>query len=192
MYRKAILTFKWIKSITHKYLIPGHTQNEGDSAHSNIEKQIKKARKSGPIYVPDHYVSIIRSAKKTGKPYTVHELCYDDFYDFRNEGIEINKNNTDKETFKLSDVKVFKVDQDTPNELMYKNSYGEQDFKVVLLNSNIKATRSKSAKSGNESLSLVKAYTAKKGITEAKKTGLLRLIEKNVVPKYYFDFYNNL
>lgn len=118
MYRKAILIFKWIKAITHKYLISGHTQNEGDGVHSNIEKQIRKARKSGPIYVPDHYVSLIRSEKKPGVPYTVHELCYDYIYDFKNEGMEINKRNTDKETFKMSDVKIFGIDRDKPNELM--------------------------------------------------------------------------
>lgn len=35
----AVQTLK-IKSITHKYLIVGHTQNEGDSTHSVIEKQV--------------------------------------------------------------------------------------------------------------------------------------------------------
>ncbi|KAM3960074.1 uncharacterized protein ACR2FA_005875 [Aphomia sociella] len=31
-----------IKSITHKFLVKGHTQNEGDNIHSLIEKEIKK------------------------------------------------------------------------------------------------------------------------------------------------------
>ena len=35
----------FVKSITHKFLIKGHTQNEGDSAHSLIERQIKRLRK---------------------------------------------------------------------------------------------------------------------------------------------------
>lgn len=172
------MTFKWIKSITHKYLICGNTQNEGDSAQSNIEKQIKKARKSGPIYVPDQYGSLIRSTKKTGKPYIVHELCFDEFCDLKNQRIEINKKKTDKETFKISDIKICRIDQDKPNELMYKNSYGEQDFKVVLLTSNLITTRRKSSQLGYEKLCLDKTYTAKKGITEAKMTGLLRLIDK--------------
>lgn len=59
----AIVKFPQIKSIAHKYLITGHTQNEGDSVHSVIEKQIKSSLKSGPIYVPGHYVQVIRSAK---------------------------------------------------------------------------------------------------------------------------------
>ena len=40
-----------VQSITHKYLIRGHTQNEGDCAHSLIERQIKRLRKGGPIYI---------------------------------------------------------------------------------------------------------------------------------------------
>lgn len=53
-----------IQSITHKYLIHGHSQNEGDNVHSMIEKQITKYLKSGPIYVPDEYATIIRTAKE--------------------------------------------------------------------------------------------------------------------------------
>ena len=63
MYLYAVTTLN-INSIIHKFLIRGHTQNEGDAAHSVIEKNIKRAKKSGPIYVPDQYVSLIRTAKK--------------------------------------------------------------------------------------------------------------------------------
>ncbi|KAL1490215.1 hypothetical protein ABEB36_012945 [Hypothenemus hampei] len=65
MYMHAVAKLK-IKAITHKFLIRGHTQNEGDNAHSVIEKAVKRYLKSGPIYEPSNYVSIIRSAKKTG------------------------------------------------------------------------------------------------------------------------------
>ena len=37
----AVQTFN-VRSIEHKFLICGHTQNEGDNVHSVIEKQIKK------------------------------------------------------------------------------------------------------------------------------------------------------
>lgn len=50
MYLYAVQTLK-IKSITHKFLIKGHTQNEGDNVHSVIEKSVKKSLKSGPIYL---------------------------------------------------------------------------------------------------------------------------------------------
>lgn len=69
-----------IRSITHKFLITGHSQNEGDNVHSVIEKKVRRYLKSDPIYVPEQYISLIRTAKKTGTPYRVHELTYDDFY----------------------------------------------------------------------------------------------------------------
>ena len=49
-----------IKSITHKYLIIGHTENEGDSMHSCIEREKKGVVLSGSIYVP----SVIANARK--------------------------------------------------------------------------------------------------------------------------------
>lgn len=67
MYIYALMTNTNIKSITHKFLLMGHTQNEGDSAHSVIERQVKRALKSGPIFTPTEYVALIKSAKKNWK-----------------------------------------------------------------------------------------------------------------------------
>lgn len=64
MYLYAVTNYDHLNSITHKYLITRHSQNEGDSAHSLIERAIKRSLKSGPIYVPDQYVSVIRTVKK--------------------------------------------------------------------------------------------------------------------------------
>ena len=72
-----------LNSITHKFLIKGHTQNEGDSVHSLIERKTKQALKSGPIYTPEGLVSLIRTAKRTGEPFSVNELSYEDFFDLK-------------------------------------------------------------------------------------------------------------
>ncbi|CAH1102181.1 unnamed protein product [Psylliodes chrysocephalus] len=69
----AVKTLK-IKAIKHKFLICDHTQNEGDAAHCVNEKEIKKSLKSGPIVIPQQYVTIIRTAKKRGNPYQVNEM----------------------------------------------------------------------------------------------------------------------
>jgi len=45
----------FINSITHKFLIKGHTQNEGVSIHSVTEKTVSRTLKGGPIYTPDQY-----------------------------------------------------------------------------------------------------------------------------------------
>ena len=65
-----------IQSISHKYFIRGHTQNEGDAVHSIIERSLRSAKKSGPIYVPDQYISIIRNAKKKGEPLHLREMGF--------------------------------------------------------------------------------------------------------------------
>ncbi|XP_030753125.1 uncharacterized protein LOC115880137 [Sitophilus oryzae] len=82
MYLYALKNYQ-INSITHKYLIRGHTQNEGDAVHSVIEKSLKKLKKSGLIYVPEQYVFMIRNAKKKGNSYIVKEMNFNDFIDLK-------------------------------------------------------------------------------------------------------------
>lgn len=93
MYLYAVQTLK-IKSITHKFLIKGHTQNEGDNVHSVVQKSVKKSLKSGPIYTPDEYIRIIQSSKTTGRPYKVTELSHKDFIDWKTVTHQIGSNFT--------------------------------------------------------------------------------------------------
>ncbi|XP_039296243.1 uncharacterized protein LOC111058861 isoform X2 [Nilaparvata lugens] len=46
-----------VKSVTHKFLTVGHTQNEGDMVHSLIEKQKKLVLRSGPVSVPAQWIT---------------------------------------------------------------------------------------------------------------------------------------
>jgi len=80
LYQYAIKKLGFINSITHTFLIKGHTQNEGDSVHSVIEKTVSRTLKGGPIYTPDQYITLIRTSKKTGQPYQVIELTHEDFF----------------------------------------------------------------------------------------------------------------
>lgn len=124
MYYFAVTKLK-INSITHKFLIRGHTQNEGDTAHSLIEKCVKKERKSGPIYVPDQYVNVIRKAKKSGNSFTVNEMSYDNFFDLKALAEEMNINvskNIDGDQIKLTDLKVVKFTKNN-DDFEYKVSY---------------------------------------------------------------------
>jgi type IV secretory pathway VirB4 component len=63
MYMHIVTHFK-IKSITHKFLITGHTQSEGDNVHWIIEKAVKRHLKSEAIYVPAQYVTIIHRERE--------------------------------------------------------------------------------------------------------------------------------
>lgn len=84
LYLYAVTTLKNIDTITHKFLIKGLRQNEGDNVHSLVEKEIKKILKSGPIYIPPQYIPLIKNAKKTGTPFYVHELDFHAFVDCKN------------------------------------------------------------------------------------------------------------
>ncbi|CAG9812841.1 unnamed protein product [Phaedon cochleariae] len=102
MYLYAIENFD-VERITHKYLIVSHTENEGDSMHSCIEKERSRILKSGPIYVPSEIVTITKSAKKKGTPYSVTEMSTEDFVDWKKVSEVMGKNyNIDENGDKVS------------------------------------------------------------------------------------------
>lgn len=53
LYMFAVSKLNNIKTVTHKYLITGHTQNEGDSAHSVIERHIEKFKNHRQFMFPN-------------------------------------------------------------------------------------------------------------------------------------------
>ncbi|KAJ8411115.1 hypothetical protein AAFF_G00181500 [Aldrovandia affinis] len=64
--------------IGHKFLESGHSQMEYDSIHAAVET----ARKRVPVYSPDGYYTLVRTARKKTNPCQVHELSHGDFRDF--------------------------------------------------------------------------------------------------------------
>lgn len=167
MYLYAVTTLQ-IKSITHKFLIRGHTQNQGDNAHSIIEREIKKCKKSGPIYVPDQYVQIMRIAKKTGNPYAVVELNYDDFYDLKELGDEVGLNtvkDVKRNTIKINDIKMiqFKKDCTTYN---YKTKY-EEDWTEVEIKTRSRTKSTRNCKEMRD-INLKAAYSSRIELSQNK------------------------
>lgn len=181
-----------VNSITHKYLIRGHTQNEGDAIHSTIESALKRAKRSGPVYVPDQYISLIRNAKKKGNPLDVKELGFEDFIDFKALHDEMAPN-TSKDSsgnvFKLSGVKQLKFEKGS-DKFLYKNSYEHTSWKEVPFKPRQK--RSCSRNSDTTIISLKPAYTKRISLSENKLRDLKSLCEKNIIPHYYTHFYQSL
>lgn len=121
------------KSITHKFLIRGHSRNEGDNVHSVIEKQIKRYLQSGPIYIPEQYKTLITTAKKTGNPYKVVEMTYNQFYDVKalQESWGTNFNvDGEKNLIKWHDIKVLRVEKEYPDKFFYK-TFAEEAYRKV-------------------------------------------------------------
>ncbi|CAK1598252.1 unnamed protein product [Parnassius mnemosyne] len=190
-----------IKSIIHKFLVKGHTQNEGDAVHSTIEREIKKLLKSGPIYVPDQYIAAIKNARKKGNPYIVNVMSHRDFYDIKLLSDNNLLKNTEGEKIKIGDIKIIKVvkylDEHFKVKMFYKNSYLEQNFKEIRLETNRIATRRQQSSQNrdqdyNVSYQLKPLYSAKLPLAERKRNDIKSLIEQNLIPKYYASsyFYN--
>lgn len=194
MYYYAVETFP-ITSITHKFLIRGHTQNEGDNAHSIIEKAIKRAKKSGPIYSPHQYAQLIRNAKKTGNAFVVHELNYDDFYDlkklFEDNGLNINKD-LKGNPIKITEIKAIRFVKST-DIYSIKYSYTDEWQQVSTKpTKNVRKTRSDINNLSITEIFLQPAYNSKLAISDQKKQDLRSLLEKNIVPRCYSGFYESL
>ncbi|KAG5877470.1 hypothetical protein JTB14_029404 [Gonioctena quinquepunctata] len=121
-------------SINHKFLIKSHTQNEGDSVHSLIETQMKQALKSGPIYSPG-LISLIRTAKGTGEPFSVNQLSYEHFFDLKHLASDIGPlrivKNTKNQPDKMSSRRTV---LSRPRTKLYDANYniGESYYKSAL------------------------------------------------------------
>lgn len=114
------------------------TQNEGDSVHSTIEKQIRRSLKSRPIYIPDQYAELIRVARKQGDPFMVHQFDHSHFLAIKQMttklGLKWNR-------IKISSVKVWKITRDVPEVFQFKTSYSQELFENVNLGKEKKQTR---------------------------------------------------
>lgn len=167
-----------LDSITHKFLIKGHSQNEGDSAHSLIERQIKRLLKSGPIYVPETFLTAIRMAKKKGEPFRVKECDHEFFMNIKVLANEIGPMMNMKE-LKISEVKVLKVTKESPNSVFYKHSYNENFKEATVLKKRI----------SKGTFTIPPCFGHKPGITFKKKD--LDLCKRSLIPNPY-KFYENL
>lgn len=178
-----------INSITHKFLIRGHTQNEADSIHSLIEREVKKNLKSGPIYSPDQYVTLIKNAKKTKPSINVHELTFESFMNLKALQEEWGYNfNTDIDgkNVNWNDIKILRMVKSEPFNFYYKTSYNDTIFKQV-------DVRNKRKKMNQISeISLNTAYTERQQLSANKKKDLKELITKKLIPSFYANFYNSI
>lgn len=156
-----------VKSITHKFLIRGHSQNEGDNVHSVIEKQIKRHLKSSSIYTPQTYSTLIRTTKKkTGNPYKVIEMTHEQFYDVKVLQESWGNNfslDEDKTQFKWHDIKILKVEKENPEAFFYKTSFEDKTFKKTY------ERKRRAANQSFTSVDLTRAYSEKIPLSDAKK-----------------------
>lgn len=85
---------------------------------------------------------------------------------------------------KLSEARAIKVDKDTPTIVLFKNSYEQDDWQeaVVIKRKTIDFN----------GIQLKHAFPKSPGLDKAKKDGLLKLIEKKVIPTKHQLYYSSL
>ncbi|VEN35333.1 unnamed protein product [Callosobruchus maculatus] len=179
-----------IPSITHKFLVTGHTQNEGDSMHSCIEREKKRVLKSGPIYVPSQWIPVIRLAKKKGNPYIIQEMDTSDIYNLKKLSEDMGKNfneSNQHEKVLWSNIKILNFRKDEPYFIYYKYNYDDAEYKFIDIRGR-KSTRSLIT----NTFSLKPAYECSPKISKDKKDGLLFLCKTKAIKQQYHSFYKNL
>ncbi|KAL4100690.1 hypothetical protein QTP88_020724 [Uroleucon formosanum] len=182
-----------IPSITHKFLVCGHSQNKGDAMHACIEKQKKRVLKSGPVYIPDQWIPVISLARK-GVLNIVNQMITTDMLDFKKLSTQIGTNfniNTDKEKVLWGNIKIIEVHKDSPFKFFYKNNMSEEKFKTIDVTQKLSRGR-KSKPKINEDLILNEAYSRPPDITDVKKKDLMQLCDANVIPNCHKQFYENI
>ncbi|KAJ8884770.1 hypothetical protein PR048_010966 [Dryococelus australis] len=53
----------------------------------------KRFKRASPIYVPDNYVTIIKQAKKHGKIFDIHKMCYTNVFDMKHLAEDLGAKN---------------------------------------------------------------------------------------------------
>ncbi|KAE9524431.1 hypothetical protein AGLY_015152 [Aphis glycines] len=150
---------------------------------------LKMPKKGKIIYMPDQWVTLIRCAKVKGEPYTVFEMSYNDFLDFKPlvENKIFNwKNSDDKTLIKWNNIKEVSVNFELPHVIQIKYNLSSTDF------IQINVIKKKQRGRYDKRIIPTRAYKEKLCIEEAKIQDLLTLCKKGLIPKTYHSFYENL
>lgn len=177
---------KYKIDIKHTFLEVGHTQNEGDNVHAQIERHSRKQK----IYNMDEWCEIIKTAKINNPKYDVINVTFDMIYDFKDL---VAKQNWNKSVIKngkvcnspvgISKFKIIKTSADQPNQLQYKTSF-EEDYLTLV-------TRKDKDNKNVRKYDLTQAYETKQGIPKLKLKDLLDLCKSGVIPTKYRGFYES-
>ena len=170
-----LFSTKYNITITQKYLERGHTQMEADSVHSTIERILRKK----DIYSPHNYVNYISLARPS-QPYRVKYVENDFFKSYSSlkyyDSIRPGKKVGDPH---VNDIRVL---QYTPSgNILYKLSFDDV-FQEIPKRRNFVCPKANDVVESLHS-----------GPLQIKKTKYDHLQQlKDVVPKDYHSFYDNL
>lgn len=169
-------------TIIHRFLLKGHTQNEGDSVHARIETESKGKR----LFVPSHWRRVMRDAKKKDEDYIVVKMDQSKVYDFEDlfsrQNWEYDVNGNKIKWTQVTEIKI--VGGTRKAEIQYNY---DPDSTVIL-----RVDQRQGRPLNLKSYLPIEAYDGLLPIAAKKKKALLKLCEKLVVPTKYHTFYQAL
>ncbi|CAH0397612.1 unnamed protein product [Chilo suppressalis] len=183
---------KYGVNIIHRYFETGHSQSEGDSMHSLIER----AKKNHTIYTPEQMYGLIMNAKINGEKFHLKEMEQHNFFDLKEIMDRRHWLRTDQTSEKVMWTKIHEImiNRAHPDVIYLKYNF---DDEYISLNTapNSRSSRGRPKKtlvtdvSGDELRNLYREPIA---LPKPLYDDLMSLCKSVAIPKYYHNFYNNL
>ncbi|XP_072376507.1 uncharacterized protein [Diabrotica undecimpunctata] len=184
----AVNTIKHLEVFDLKFMETGHSYLEADSMHATIER----ARKHKKIYSTREWSVLISAARVKPKPYCVHNLNFNDFYDLQKLADLMTPNNTlntDKEKVQWLKIKWIRFEKKDPFLIKYKYNLYDDTFLTI----DVSDTRKLRGRSQTwESLALTQKYFHRLPVSQKKKKDLLSLLNCGIIPQDYAHFINDI
>lgn len=171
-----------LKSIEQHFFIPGHSYNACDRSFGTIELQ---KRKTEDIFIPQHWINVIRQAKKTEPKFIVVEMSKQDFFSSKSlEKSIINRKNTISGD-KINWFRFQKIIYDRENPLLLK--VVEYGFNNDVLSISL---QKRSTHKVFQQKNLKILFPNGRFISKAKYNDLNKLIKN--IPAEFHRFYRSL
>lgn len=174
-----------IKTITHKFMISGHSHMECDSDHALIEKE--KKRTSMKINHLNDWMQLVRMVKRRHS-FNVVEMMQEDFINFcglskKNGPYSIKKKDETGNKFLWKNVQSLQYRRVSPSIIFFQT-----DLKGTFNSINFK--KSGNVSENNISIMLRPITLKKVPISAEKKKDLMDLLP--MIDSHYHEFYKNL
>ena len=120
-YLYSLVKMGLFQRIQHIFPIRGHSFSPSDRDFAKTESKKKKVDR---LYIPDHWIDVIRSARKV-KPFTVVPVSQELVYDFQSHLMPFFKKSVPR--MRVHDVRVFEYALSHQNEVWVKYSLAAAD-----------------------------------------------------------------
>lgn len=173
-----------LKLVEQRFFVSGHSYNSCDRCFGVIEKQ---KRSTEMIYIPQHWINIIKQSKKNEPKFVVIEMKREDFFSCKQ--LELNTTNRKKSLNKdkVEWLKIAKIvyNRSTPFNLKVYKHGSVEPIEVSL------KKRGKIAELATfDNIPFESLYTQSRPIKRKKYDDLQKLLE--FVPSDFHSFYTSL